>query len=159
MHQRGVTLIEMVAVVAVLLGITGIAIPMLGNDAGSRLGAAAMMLRDDLEQVRHRTIADPSNPLALIVGTNGQGWRITPLKEMSQPIQRHDGEAWEIVFGEGRAAGFEDVRIQSDASIIWFDARGVLGMNQKPKVQLSLDGRKRSLDIGLVTGLVKIRSP
>ena len=159
MHQRGVTLIEMVAVVAVLLGITGIAIPMLGNDAGSRLGAAAMTLRDDLEQVRHRTIADPSNPLALIVDTNGQGWRITPLKEMAQPIQRHDGEAWEIVFGEGRAAGFEDVRIQSDASIIWFDARGVLGMDEKPKVQLSLDGRKRSLDIGLVTGLVKISSP
>ncbi len=159
MHQRGVTLIEMVAVVAVLLGITGIAIPMLGNDAGSRLGAAAMMLRDDLEQVRHRTIADPSNPLALIVDTNGQGWRITPLKETAQPIQRHDGEAWEIVFGEGRAAGFEDVRIQSDASIIWFDARGVLGMDEKPKVQLSLDGRKRSLDIGLVTGLVKISSP
>lgn len=159
MHQRGVTLIEMVAVVAVLLGITGIAIPMLGNDAGSRLGAAAMTLRDDLEQVRHRTIADPSNPLVLIVDTNGQGWRITPLKEMAQPIQRHDGEAWEIVFGEGRAAGFEDVRIQSDADIIWFDARGVLGMNQKPKVQLSLDGRQRSLDIGLVTGLVKISSP
>ena len=159
MHRRGVTLIEMVAVVAVLLGIPGIAIPMLGNDAGSRLGAAAMMLRDDLEQVRHRTIADPSNPLALIVDADGRGWRITPLKEMAQPIQRHDGEAWEIVFGEGRAAGFEDVRIQSDASIIWFDARGVLGMDEKPKVQLSLDGRKRSLDIGLVTGLVKISSP
>lgn len=159
MHRRGVTLIEMVAVVAVLLGITGIAIPMLGNDAGSRLGAAAMMLRDDLEQVRHRTIADPSNPLSLIVDADGRGWRITPLNEPAQPIERHDGEPWDIAFGEGRAAGFEDVRVQSDAGIIWFDARGVLGMNQKPKVQLSLDGRQRSLDIGLVTGLVKIRSP
>ena len=38
MNRRGLTLIETMAVVVVVLGIAGLAIPMLGNDAGSRLG-------------------------------------------------------------------------------------------------------------------------
>lgn len=159
MNQRGVTMIEMVAVIAVLLGVTGAAIPLLGNDAGSRLGAAAMMLRDDLEQVRYRTLADPSNPLALIIDEHGRGWRITPLDETAEPIERLDGELWETTFGEGRATGFENVRIESDAGIIWFDGRGVLGLDAKPSLRLSLDGQARTLEIGMVTGLVKIRVP
>jgi prepilin-type N-terminal cleavage/methylation domain-containing protein len=159
MDRRGVTMIEMIAVITVLVGVTGIAVPLLGNDAGSKLGAAAMMLRDDLEQVRYRTLADPSNPLALIVDEQGQGWRITPLDETAEPIERHDGEAWEITFGEGRATGFENVRIESDAGTIWFDARGVLGMDEKPILRLTLDGGSRTFNLGLVTGLVKITSP
>ena len=159
MKRRGVTMIEMVAVITVLLGVTGIAIPLLGNDAGSKLGAAAMMLRDDLEQVRYRTLADPSNPLALVLDEDGRGWRITPLQATATPIERHDGGRWSVTFGEDRAAGFQDVRIEADTEMVWFDSRGVLGLHDKPTIRLSLDERRRSLDIGLVTGLVRISSP
>ncbi|RPG20362.1 MAG: hypothetical protein CBB69_003095 [Phycisphaera sp. TMED9] len=159
MKRRGVTMIEMVAVITVLLGVTGIAIPLLGNDAGSKLGAAAMMLRDDLEQVRYRTLADPSNPLALVLDENGRGWRITSLQDMTAPIERHDGGDWSVTFGEDRAAGFQGVRIEADTEIVWFDARGVLGLDDKPTIRLSLEERRRSLDIGLVTGLIRISSP
>ena len=141
------------------LGIAGLAIPMLGNDAGSRLAAASMMLRDDLEQARYRTISDPADPVTLVVDADGFGWSLVHDVDRTRPIARGDGEAWTVRFDDPRTTDLAGIRVVTDVDdrCIRFDARGVLVNDDKPSMRLELGEDHRRLDIGVVSGLVTIR--
>lgn len=159
MNRRGLTLIETMAVVLVVVGIAGLAIPMLGNDGGSRLAAASIMLRDDLEQARYRTISDPAEPVALVVDADGFGWSLAPDDDRTTPILRGDGRPWTVRFDDPRATGLAGIRVVTDVvdRCVRFDPRGVLVNDDKPSVRLELGEDHRRLDIGVVSGLVEIR--
>jgi prepilin-type N-terminal cleavage/methylation domain-containing protein len=159
MRRRGLTLIETMAVVVVILGIAGLAIPMLGNDAGSRLAAASLMLRDDLEQARYRTISNPADPVALVVDADGFGWSLVHDGDGTTPIIRGDGEAWTVRFDDPRATDLAGIRVVTDIAdrSIRFDVRGVLVNDDKPSMRLELGDDHRRLDIGVVSGLIAIR--
>ncbi|MAH65930.1 MAG: hypothetical protein CMJ27_06015 [Phycisphaerae bacterium] len=159
LNRRGLTLVETMAVVVVILGIAGLAIPMLGNDAGSRLAAASVMLRDDLEQARYRTISDPADPVALVVDADGFGWSLVHDGAGSTPISRGDGQAWTVRFDDPRTTDLAGIRVMTDADdrSIRFDIRGVLVNDDKPSMRLELGDDHRRLDIGVVSGLVAIR--
>ncbi len=159
MNRRGLTLVETIAVVVVILGIAGVAVPLLGNDAGSRLAAAAMMLRDDLEQARYRTISDPSDPVALVVDADGLGWSLVRDVDPTTSITKGDGTAWTVRFDDPRETDLAGIRVLTDLANgrIRFDARGVLAAAEKPSIRLELGEDQRRLDIGLVSGLVAIR--
>jgi prepilin-type N-terminal cleavage/methylation domain-containing protein len=160
MRRRGLTLIETMAVVVVILGIAGLAVPMLGNDAGSRLAAASVMLRDDLEQARYRTISDPADPVVLVVDADGFGWSLVHDADRTTSIIRGDGDAWTVRFDDPRANDLAGIRVVTDIAdrCIRFDGRGVLVNDDKPSMRLELGDDHRRLDIGVVSGLVAIRS-
>jgi Tfp pilus assembly protein FimT len=158
-NRRGLTLIETMAVLVLVLGIAGLAIPLLGNDAGSRLAAASMMLRDDLEQARYRTISDPADPVTLVVDADGCGWSLARDADRTTPILRGDGEPWTVRFDDPRTTDLAGIRVVTDLTdrCVRFDPRGVLVNGAKPSMRLELGDDRRRLDIGVVSGLVAIR--
>ena len=81
--RRGTTLLEMIVVVAVLAAIAAIAVPLVADRGGARLAAAETLLRDDLEQARHRTIADPARAVMLLLDADGRGWRLADADDRS----------------------------------------------------------------------------
>lgn len=157
-RRRGVTLLEMIAVVAVLAVVAASVMPLVADASGTRLVAAETLLRDDLEQARHRTIADPSRPIMLLLDADGRGWRLVPEGNRT-PIARIDGSDWTVRFGEHAAEGLDGVVVTRldapDERGLRFDATGVAMASTPPRFELAVADRRRALEVGLVTGLVQ----
>lgn len=155
---RGITLIEIMVTIAVLATITAVVLPLARPESGSRLAAAAGMLRDDLEQARHRTVTDPGSPVTLSLDLDRGGWRLVDLDDAT--ISRSDGHPWAIRFGEGVAAGLQGVRIhrfdRPGESELRFDAAGVALADGTPTFEIADDEDRWTVRLALVTGLVSI---
>ena len=160
--RRGLTLIELVVTVAILSIVATILIPMLGDGSAGRLGVATILLRDDLEQARFRTVADPQRPLALRVDDDGLGWRLVDPAQPGTPVERDDGTPWSIRAGEGRGAGMAEVEIALagvSGNLLDFDESGsVRDRTATPRFNLRSGDREQVLEVGAVTGLVRVRT-
>jgi prepilin-type N-terminal cleavage/methylation domain-containing protein len=156
--RRGTTLLEMIVVVAVLAAIAAIAVPLVADRGGARLAAAETLLRDDLEQARHRTIADPARAVMLLLDADGRGWRLADADDRS-PIERIDGAPWTVRFGEGPAEGLDGMTVTRDddptARALRFDADGTAILDAPARYSLHDGQRDRSIEVGVVTGLVR----
>ena len=159
---RGLTLVELATVGAIILLAASLALPMLQRDAGSRSEATFGLLRDDLEQARHRTIADPERPVRLLLDEDGGGWSLVSGPE-ALPISRHDGRPWEVRLGEGIADQLEGLRVtrtdRIDAYEIRFDSSGVISGDAPPAFEIRDGDSIRQLEVGLVTGVVRRLEP
>lgn len=156
--RRGVTLLEMIVVVAVLAVVATVAMPMLADRSGTRLLAAETLLRDDLEQARHRTVATPDRPVSILFDPDGRGWRLVDAGDRT-PIARIDGTPWTVRLGEGVAEGLDGVEVaRTDdpaASALRFDATGVAISETTPRFRLGSGDVHRGFEVSLVTGLVR----
>lgn len=151
-------MIEIMVTIAVMATITAVVLPLARPQSGSRLTAAAGMLRDDLEQARHRTVTDPGSPVTLSLDADGGGWRLVGVDEVT--ISHSDGRPWRIRFGEGIAAGLEGVTVrrfdEPEGLALRFDAAGVALADGTPTFEIE-DGEDRwTVRLALVTGLVSI---
>ena len=154
--RRGLTLIELLATILVMTTITALVIPLLDDGAGARLAAAMTVLKDDLEQARHRTVTDPDRPVALVLDEDGRGWTLAE-ESTGAPIVRHDGRPWSVRFGEGMATGLHDLRVErSDGGDrVAFDGEGVVLEDVPPRLTIVAPDRRRSIEVGLVSGLIR----
>ena len=163
MIRRGLTLVELVVTVAILSIVAAMLVPMLGDDSAGRLGVATILLRDDLEQARFRTVADPQRPLALMIDEDGLGWSLVDPDQPGRPIERDDGTPWSIRSGEGRGAGMAEVEINLEGvsgKLLDFDESGsVRDRTATPRFSLRSGNREQVLEVGAVTGLVRVRTP
>lgn len=159
---RGLTLIELTIVGAIILLVATLALPMLQRDAGSRSSATFGLLRDDLEQARHRTIADPERPVRLLLHDDGGGWALVSGPE-SRPIARHDGRPWRVRLGEGLADQLDGVQVirrdRPDGFELRFDSSGVIVGHEPPTFEIRDGDSTRHLQVGLVTGVVRSLDP
>ena len=157
--RRGTTLLEMMVVVAVLAAVAAIAVPLVADRSGARLAAAETLLRDDLEQARHRTIADPERAVMLLLDDDGGGWRLADVDDRT-PIERLDGTPWTVRFGEGAAEGLDGISIARDdlptARALRFEADGTAVLDAPARYSLRDDDRTRSIEVGVVTGLIRV---
>lgn len=155
---RGVTLIEIMVTIAVMATITAVVLPLARPASGSRLTAATGMLRDDLEQARHRTVTDPGSPVSLALDGDGGGWRLVDANDAT--IAHSDGRPWRIRFGEGVAAGLEGVTVrrfdEPGVLLLRFDAAGVAIADGTPTFEIEADEDRWTVRLALVTGLVSI---
>jgi prepilin-type N-terminal cleavage/methylation domain-containing protein len=156
--RRGTTLLEMLVVVAVLAAIAAIAVPLVADRSGARLSAAETLLRDDLEQARHRTIADPGRAVMLMLDADGRGWSLVDGDDRST-IVRIDRTPWTVRFGEGAAEGLDGVTVTRDddptARVLRFAADGTAILDAPARYSLHDGRRDRSIEVGVVTGLVR----
>ncbi len=156
--RRGTTLLEMTIVVAVLAAVAAIAVPLVGDRSGARLGAAETILRDDLEQARHRTIADPDRAVMLMLDADGRGWRLVHTEDRT-PIERIDRTPWIVRLGEGAADGLDGLTVERDddpsARGLRFDADGTAILDAPARYTIRDGERIRSIEVGVVTGLVR----
>lgn len=159
---RGLTLIELAIVGAIMLLVATLALPMLQRDAGSRSSATFGLLRDDLEQARHRTIADPERPVRLRLDEDGSGWALVSGPD-SLPIARHDGLPWQVRMGEGLADQLDGLRVtrtdRPDLFEVRFDSSGVIVGDVPPTFEIRDGDSARHLQVGLVTGVVRPVEP
>ena len=157
--RRGTTLVELAIVGTVMLLIAALALPMLQRDAGARASATFTLLRDDLEQARHRTIADPERPVHFLLDVDGGGWSLVTGAE-DRPIMRHDGLPWEVRLGEGPARHLDGVMVsRTDRPReleLLFDPSGVIVGEAPPAFEISDGDSTRRLQVGLVTGVVRL---
>ena len=65
--RRGITLVELMVTVTVLAIVAAVILPLVDDGSGGRIAAATILLRDDLEQARYRTVANPGEPRALLI--------------------------------------------------------------------------------------------
>ncbi len=155
---RGTTLVVMVGVVAGRATIAAIAVPLVADRSDARLTAAETLLRDDLEQARHRTIADPGNAVMLLFDADGRGWRLVAADDRST-IERIDRTPWTVRFGEGAAAGLDGMTVTRDddpsARTLRFDGDGTAVLDAPARYSLHDGRRGRSIEVGVVTGLVR----
>ncbi|MAC18596.1 MAG: hypothetical protein CMJ23_02765 [Phycisphaerae bacterium] len=155
---RGFSLVELTVTVAVLVTVAMVMVPLVGRESGSRLTAAASMLRDDLEQARHRTVVDPGTPIALILDADGGGWMLAN-DDRTRPILRADGRPWRVRFGTDVAAALEGVQVRRlDApatSSLSFDAEGVARADDTPRFEIADGDQAWIVRIGLVTGVAR----
>ena len=160
--RRGLTLIELAIVGAIILLIASLALPMLQRDAGSRSSAAFGLLRDDLEQARHRTLSDPERPVRFLLDEDGGGWALVSGPE-SLPIARHDGRPWRVRLGEGIVDQLDGLRVtrtdRSEVLEVRFDSSGVIVGDVPPAFEIRDGDATRHLQVGLVTGVVRRVDP
>jgi prepilin-type N-terminal cleavage/methylation domain-containing protein len=162
MNRRGLTLVELLMTITVLGMVASMVLPLLGDGAAGRIGVASILLRDDLEQARFRTVANPERPLAVVVADDGAGWMVVDPAMPGTPATRDDGTPWIIRAGEERAAGMEDVFIALEGtseSLLDFDESGaVRDRSATPSFRITCGERVRIIEVGAVTGLVRIHN-
>ncbi len=160
--RRGTTLLEMLVVIAVLAAIAAITVPLVADRSGARLTAAETLLRDDLEQARHRTIADPRRAVVLMLDRAGRGWRLADSNDRA-PIERIDGTPWTVRFGEGVAEGLDGLAVTRDdasnATVLRFAADGSAVIDAPATFSLRDGDAARSIEVGVVTGLIRRVEP
>lgn len=163
MTRRGLTMIELVMTMTILAIVAAIALPMFGNSAGGKIAATAILLRDDLEQARFRSVANPAQPRAIVVDSDGLGWRLVDPSAPASAINRDDGSEWVVRLGEDRAVGLDGVALalggmgQENQKMLAFDESGaVWDRSAQPRIRLSCSDRTQTLIIGAVTGIVRI---
>ena len=155
-RSRGITLIELLATIVVMSTVTAVVIPMLDDGAGARLSAALTVLKDDLEQARHRTVTDPDRPVILVLDEDGRGWTLAE-EPTGAPIVRHDGRPWSVRFGEGMATSLHDLRVEREdgGDRVAFDGEGVVLEDAPPRLTIASPDRRRTIEVGLVSGLIR----
>ncbi len=160
MH-RGMTLIEMTMTMVILAIVASVVLPLMGDDSHGRIGAATILLRNDLEQARFRTVADPGNPLAFRIDEDQKGWKLIDPLDPSRTITRDDGSSWAIRSGEGRGVGMLGVEFELDGiaqSTLEFDESGaILDRSAAPIITITCQQRTRTLKIGAVTGIIHLQ--
>ena len=160
MKRRGLTMVEMMMTLMILAIVSAVALPMFASQAGGKIAAASLLLRDDLEQARFRTVANPSDPRAFQLDADGQGWSLIDPTLPGVPVTRDDGSVWHVRLGEGRAVGLAGVEIQLDGIeglFLAFDEAGAVSdRSAQPSVRLSCEEREQTLTVGVVTGIVRV---
>lgn len=158
--RRGVTLVELMVTVTVLAIVAAVILPLVDDGSGGRIAAATILLRDDLEQARYRTVANPGEPRALLIDQDNRGWRVINPEYPSIPVQRDDGSDWVVRAGEDRGAGMAEVEIELegvDGALLEFDESGALrDRTAMPSIHVSCGERRQTLKVGAVTGIVRI---
>lgn len=159
--RRGIGMIELMMVLTIITLATMIAIPSLGSDSLVRADSAARMLRSDIEYAQVHSIANPDEPIGVILAPDGTGYWLAREDARDTPITRTDtGEPYRVVFGKGRAAFSAGVfaRVeQLHDDMLLFDALGGLANPATdPSYRLSCDGDEVQMTVRAGTGFIRI---
>jgi Tfp pilus assembly protein FimT len=155
-------MVEMMMTIMILGIVSAVALPMFASQAGGKIAAASLLLRDDLEQARFRTVANPSDPRALQLDADGRGWSLVNPLLRDVPVARDDGSKWHVRLGEGRAVGLLGVEVTLhgvEGLLLAFDEAGAVSdRSAQPSVRIACEERAQVLTIGVVTGIVHVET-
>lgn len=156
-HSAGLSLIELLIVVAILIVVAGLAMPMLGQTTTDRLAAAARLLAADLDFARVESIAHGDNPRVVVFNTATQSWHIAAASDPTTPITNPVGNIpYSTTFGVGRAAQLAGVTIQSVTvggdNQLGFGIYGQLDQTTTAAITLACNSRTVTISIDPISG-------
>ena len=162
MNRRAFSLPELILVLLILAIAGMLIIPSAGSNATAKADAAARMLRSDIEFAQVQTIANPQNPVVLVLADAGDGWWLADSDNPDTPIDRGEsGEPYRMTLGEGRgaAAAGVDIEVQQlPGRILQFDTLGGLeGLAIDPRYHLRCEDAQVQLNVRAGTGFIHIQ--
>lgn len=112
--NHGVTLLEMMIVVAILGIIGAIAAPMFASTDATRLTAAASVLAADIDAARAESIAHSDDTRLIIFDNNDLTWHIVAASDITTPINLPDsGQPYSRTLGNRALKQLQGVTVDS----------------------------------------------
>ncbi len=161
--RRGLTLLELMLVVAVLTLVGALLMPMAVRGDSVTTDATARLLASDLEHAQMLALSRPDLRVALAIDDDEQGWRIVDADTPEVPlVDRIDedaqGRTLAVRCGEGRAAFGVGALVRPGGSMIVFDPLGGLEVPGGPSrtVQIDFGDSTRLVSVDADTGFVSL---
>ncbi len=161
--RRAFTLIELLVVVVVLAIIAAILIPSATEQDSVTADTAARILSSDLEHAQMIAVSRPDRRVALVVDSDGSGWRIVdadlPLTPLVDSFDAsHEGRTLAVRCGVGRASVCDGVLISPAGEQIVFDPLGGLELPGGAHRTLSVAAGEeaRSVTVDPDTGFISL---
>ncbi len=161
--RRGLSLLELMLVVAVLALVGALIMPMAVRGDSVTADATARLLASDLEHAQMLALSRPDLRVAVSIDSDEQGWRIVDADVPTIPlIDRVDdgdpGRTLAVRCGEGRASFGIGAMVRPGGSLIVFDPLGGLETPGGPARTLQVDfgDSSRLVSVDADTGFVSL---
>eukprot|EP00752_Nemacystus_decipiens_P016719 g14957.t1 len=164
--RRGVSLLEMMIVVAVLGIIGALAVPMFSATDATRLTSAASVLAADLDAARAESISHSEDPRYIVFDNDDRTWHLAADSDTATPINRPDsGMPYSRTLGTSDLQQLLGVTVDSydlDTSSETNDNKlgfGIYGQTDQASdatITLASGDRRLTLTVNSTTGEVTI---
>ncbi len=154
-------MVEMLAVV-VVIGIAAVlAAPMLRSTGDYQLRQAGRLIAADLGQAQIRSITRGDNRCAVLFDLPNNRYHLANASDLDTPIDDEiNGGFYRVTLGQGRAAGLEDVALQSvnfadaatDQTALTFGLYGELNRASDATLTLASGGLSLTVTVSADTG-------
>jgi len=112
--KRGVSMLELMIVVAVLGIVGAIALPMFSGTDATRLSAAARVLAADLDAARAESIAHGEDLRFVVFDPDAVTWHIAAASDTTAPINHADtGQPYTRTLGRGALRQLDGVTVST----------------------------------------------
>jgi Tfp pilus assembly protein FimT len=160
MRDRGVVLIDVVMMLAVL-GIVLLAVmPSAHPGESMKLVAATTILASDLEFAQSATLARPADPTIVRFDPEGTRYWLALASEPDTPILRPDGvEPYEVEFGVGAHRDLWGINLEIqgiDDQTLTFDPMGRLVSSSNGVIRFGNDTGELAVVVRATTGSVSV---
>lgn len=164
--RRGVSMLEMMIVVAVLGIIGAMAVPMFSATDATRLASAASVLAADIDAARAESIAHSEDMRLLVFDNDNVTWHIAAVSDTTTPINHPDtGLPYTRTLGSGAMQQLQGVTIDSydldtasetNDNKLGFGIYGQTDQTSDPTITLRSGVNVLTLTINATTGEVAI---
>ncbi len=159
MTRRGVTLIDLMMTMTIIIVAGVLVTPKLSDDARLRLVAAAGLVTSDIELAQVMTISHPADPVVVSFDPSNDRYWLAYADAPGVPIPRPDnGQPYLINFGQDRARSAVGVSLRLTdvaGNVLGFDAQGgIADISAQPVVRVLLGSSFIDLQIAPTTGTI-----
>lgn len=154
---KGLTLVELVMVLAVIGIASALVVPTLGNTAMTRLQSAATLLVADLGAAQIESLAHSDDLRVFVFDTGTATYHIATASDTTTPINNAVSKnPYSVTFGQGRAQSLSGVNISSVSvggdDQLQFGPYGQLDQATAATITLTAEGNSITITVDPVTG-------
>ena len=153
----GLTVVELMIVVAVIAIAGLLVVPMLGGTQVESLRGAVQLVIADLEVAQIESISHSDDPRCVVFFDDNTGYHVAAASDLDTPITDPISKGpYTVTFGQGRAASLKGVSIADVAAdgdrILGFEPYGNLDQTTAASITLQAADSRVTITIDPITG-------